>query len=278
MNQAPRRGERQDTYWDPLATSADDADAASTSVPLRSYWLESRIVTLDPGSFDAAHLVAEPEDSFGILILDGLILARLELGRAHAGWLVGAEDLLRPWQLPEISLLASAQWQALKPSRVLRIDRGFRQRLQHDPHFVQELLARSARTSHWLFAKTLVTSSPSIEDRLVLLFALWSERWGKVTPEGICIDLPLTHQMIAELCGARRPTVSVTLRALEKQGVITRRSRSGWVLGRAPTLNGHCPCWPEYTASLGPALRDSAVLEGVPSLRQRHGLEIPPRR
>jgi len=264
MNHSPRREEKQDGRWDHLALLADQSDPDPVSVGLRSYWLDSRLLTLEPGPFDATHLVGNPSENFGLLILDGLILAQLELGRAHAGWLIGAEDLLRPWQSPEISLLRGTRWQALKPSRVLRIDRGFRQRLQRDPGFVQELLACAARTSHWLFAKSLVISCPSIEDRLILLFGLWGERWGKVTPEGVRIDLPLTHQLIAQLCGARRPTVSVTLRSLDELGVITRYSRSGWLLRRTPALNGRCPSWRQYAASLGPALGSGGALDAEP--------------
>lgn len=259
MNQIPSDGDTHDSYWTPRPPSSDQSDPNPTSLALRSYWLDSRIVTLEAGPFDATHLVGCREESFGILILDGLIMAQLEVGRAHAGWLVGAEDLLRPWQMRELSLLRDVRWHALTPSRVLRVDRGYR-RLEHDPRFVQKLLDRAARTSHWLFAMSLVISSPSIEDRLLLLFSLWGERWGKVTPAGIWIELPLTHQLIAQMCGARRPTVSIALRSLGEQGVITRRSRSGWLLRRLPEVNG-CDCRSQYTASLGPALGIGRALE-----------------
>lgn len=262
------RGSGNSTLQSKYGTSAPllerQTDRARTSLSLRSLGPDPRILTLEPGPVDITHLAGYPDESFGILVLDGLILARLESGRAHAGWLIGAEDLLRPWEMPEISLTREVHWQALMPSRVMRINRSFWPRLQHDAGFVQELLAGAARTSHWLFAKSLVISAPSIEDRLVLLFALWGERWGKVTAEGIWIDLPLTHDMIAELCGARRPTVTVSLRALEEQGILTRLSRSGWLLRRASEVNGRHGCWPQYAAALGFALGEGETPENGP--------------
>lgn len=217
---------------------------------------DSRVLLLDRGGFDPSHLIDDPEMSFGILILDGLIMARLEAGRAHTGWLVGADDLLRPWEMSQIALTQSAAWQVLTPARIIRLDTRLLPRLRDEPRLVQDLLARATRTTHWLFAKALVISSPSIEERLVLLFALFGERWGKVRPEGIWIELPLTHALIALLCGARRPSVSVALRSLEERGILMRNSRLGWLLRRAPDLDAR---WPQYLAALGPALGRTTV-------------------
>ena len=52
---------------------------------------------------------------------------------------------------------------------------------------IEKLLLATSRTSHWLLATSLIMSSPSITERLLLLFALYGERWGKVTPDGVRI-------------------------------------------------------------------------------------------
>lgn len=239
----------------------DGAIADTALLPRERPTLDSRIVRLDRGSVDARHLIGQPQDGLGILILDGLIVAGLEAGRAHAAWLIGADDLLRPWEMDQVSLICDAQWRVLTPARVLRLDASLPLRLRHDPRVVRELLSRAVRTSHWLFAKSVVISSPSIEERLILLFGLWAERWGKVTPDGIWVDLPLTHALIGELCGARRPTVSLALGSLEKQGLLTRSSRSGWLLHDTPEADARRSRWTQHATTLEAALGDGAAAQ-----------------
>jgi hypothetical protein len=75
-----------------------------------------------------------------------------------------------------------------------------------------------------------------VDQRLLLLMWSLGERWGKVTRTGIRIDLPLRHQLIAELVGARRPTVTTALARLRARGLLERLpNRVGWLLcGEAP--------------------------------------------
>ena len=120
-----------------------------------------------------------------------------------------------------------------------------------NPGLVQQLLARATSTSHWLLATTLILSAPSIEERLLLLFAHYGERWGKVTPQGVRLDLPLTHDLLASLSAARRPTVTLALRSLAQQGLLTRVSRDQWLLKRDPETNGSGRCWTQYADVLG---------------------------
>jgi CRP-like cAMP-binding protein len=47
-----------------------------------------------------------------------------------------------------------------------------------------------------------------------------------VTPEGIRLDLPLTHQLLADVVGSARETVSLTLRQLQRAGVVERVGRT----------------------------------------------------
>ncbi len=71
---------------------------------------------------------------------------------------------------------------------------------------------------------------PRVEDRIVALCAELAERLGRMTSDGIVIDLPLTHQAIGELVGSRRPTVSLALQRLGEDGVLERRDDSRWYL------------------------------------------------
>jgi CRP-like cAMP-binding protein len=50
-------------------------------------------------------------------------------------------------------------------------------------------------------------------------------RFGEETKGGIIIDLPLTHQNIADLAGITRETASIQIELLEEGGLITRIGR-----------------------------------------------------
>jgi CRP/FNR family cyclic AMP-dependent transcriptional regulator len=56
-----------------------------------------------------------------------------------------------------------------------------------------------------------------------------------VTCDGIVVPLTISHRLLGEFIGARRPTVSTALAALERQGKVRRREDATWLLtGDAP--------------------------------------------
>jgi CRP/FNR family transcriptional regulator, cyclic AMP receptor protein len=215
--------------------------------------LEARVAHATPGALDMTVLTEDPEGWIGLLILDGVLLVRLDAGRAHTGWLLGADDLLRPWEMDDIALTRATVWHALSPTRLALLDHEFGVRAGGVPLITRALVARTARTTNWLLAKSLVMASPLVEDRLLLAFALLGERWGTVNHDGVLLKLPLTHAVLATLCGVRRPSVTIALGALEADGVLARASEDAWLLRRHPAelLRGRPSCWRQYTDALG---------------------------
>jgi len=192
--------------------------------------LATTALRLDPGVFDPSPLTEGHEDSLGLLVLEGLIVVELEAGRSRVGWLIGVDDLIRPWQLPEISIAATQRWRALTETRIVVLDHRLPQRAAATPGLIDELLARAAHTTHWLLAQSLLLSSPSVEERLLLWFALCGERWGKVTPHGVVLDLAVTHDLLGALVGAKRSTVTIALQSLAASGFLARDSTGAWLL------------------------------------------------
>jgi hypothetical protein len=62
------------------------------------------------------------------------------------------------------------------------------------------------------------------------LFWHLADRWGRVTPDGVLVELDLTHSLLSRLTCLRRPTVSVTLKELRETGQLISLSRSAWLL------------------------------------------------
>jgi CRP/FNR family cyclic AMP-dependent transcriptional regulator len=233
------------------ATTLLDAELRERSERAPGSAVRVSVLGLDPGPLDFDHLLGRTADSLGVLVLDGLLFVQLEAGRGHVGWLVGESDLLRPWEMPELSLTSATAWRALEPTRIVPLDPGFAAR--SGPRMLRTLLSRCSRTAHWLLAKSLIVSCPVLEDRLMLLFALLGERWGKVTPDGIVVDLSLTHDVLATMCGARRPSVTVALGQLRTDGVLRRTADGRWLLAclEAAPPSARLSAWEIYARALG---------------------------
>ena len=197
-----------------------------------NHGLRRREVALTAGPLDIHSFIGDHRRCLGLLLADGLITAQLEAGRGQVAWLLGAGDLIRPWEIAHVQLARAARWRALTDGRMVRIERGD----DPDATAIERVMGRASRTSQWLLATSLILSSPSIAERLLLLFALYAERWGKVTTDGVRIKLPLTHELLGRLCGARRPTVTLAMKSLEEDGFITRASHHVWLLHQHPWL------------------------------------------
>jgi hypothetical protein len=116
--------------------------------------LTARVLEIPRGPFDPDAIARTPEEWLGLLVLDGLMAVGLESGRAQASWLVGGDDLVRPWNMHEpSSLIAEPRWRALKPTRLALLDGDFNRRIVGIPVIVGELVKRTAQTTHWLMAK-----------------------------------------------------------------------------------------------------------------------------
>jgi len=60
-----------------------------------------------------------------------------------------------------------------------------------------------------------------------------------MTPQGVRLDIRLTHEVLAAVTGARRPSVSTALKRLTQQGRIQSRPRSRWLLLGQPPAELH---------------------------------------
>jgi DNA-binding transcriptional MocR family regulator len=110
------------------------------------------------------------------------------------------------------------------------LDRAFAARATAFPGIAAVLLERvdaRARRAGTLHAICRLTR---VEDRLLALLRHLSERWGKVTREGVVLPLALSHRTLAELIGVRRPSVSTAAAGLAKRGALTRRQDGSWLL------------------------------------------------
>ncbi len=183
--------------------------------------------------------VTEP-GALGVLVVDGLAGAHIGSPDRSFLELVGREDVLQPWIIglgAESSTPTEVRWELLEPTRVLVLGRDAATAIGAFPELIAALMTRLVVRTRRLAFQLAIQGVVTVEDRLHLLFWHFADRWGHVTPDGVVLRLALTHQQLAEVAGARRPSLTSAVGALESDGRLVRRPGHEWVLfGEAPTL------------------------------------------
>ena len=164
--------------------------------------------------------------ALGLLVLDGIAIRDIAVAGRTTTELLAEGDVLRPWDgdmsLGPIELKPS--WTVLEPARLAVLDHRFAAAAARWPALTSALLQRAVRRSRWLAVHHSVTHLPRTDARLLLLFWALAERFGTVRPDGVHVPLTLTHETLAKLVGARRPSVTTALRELGERGAVTRLS------------------------------------------------------
>ncbi len=176
---------------------------------------------------------------YGFLAIDGLLLRRVRVGGRHAAELLGPGDLLRPWQHDPATATLELEWtwRVVAPTRMAVLDPRWTSRAATWPQVGAELAGRALARSLRLVIGAAIAQQPRLEVRLLMLFWDLADRYGKVHPDGIHLDLPLTHEVLSHLAGARRPSVSGALTRLSDDGRLRREGRV-WILAGDPPDNG----------------------------------------
>jgi CRP/FNR family transcriptional regulator, cyclic AMP receptor protein len=196
----------------------------------------TRVRSLSPGEWDAANAVEPDLHHRGFLIIEGLLSRDVDVLGRRCVELLGAGDVLRPWRWdPDGSHVhAEVGWMVLEPTRLAVLDHGLVMRMNPWPQLGVELFARGTRRAHSLAVALAIAHHQRVDDRLLLTLWHLAERWGRVRPEGIAVPLPLSHQRLADLVGAHRPSVTTAMGDLTRSGAISRRADGIWMLHGAP--------------------------------------------
>jgi CRP/FNR family transcriptional regulator, cyclic AMP receptor protein len=196
----------------------------------------TRVRRLSPGKWEAAEAVEVDVHHRGFLVADGLLSREVNVLGRRCVELIGPGDVLRPWSWDEEGSHVQAEvgWTVLEPTELAVLDHGLVQRIAPWPQLGVELFARGTRRAHHLAVALAIAHHPRVEDRLVLTLWHLAERWGRVGKDGIAVPLPLSHQRLADLIGAHRPSVTSAIGDLTKAGQLSRRQDNVWILRGPP--------------------------------------------
>lgn len=175
------------------------------------------------------------QGGLGLLVLDGFLVRHVDVVGRPATELLGAGDLLRPWQPDRTAPFSSgARWHVLEPCRVALLDERVCAVIGRWPDLVAALVGRALARSREQAIALAVGQIPSM--RLRLLVVLWhvAGRWGRPYDGGTVIPVRLTHELLANLTSGQRPSVSHAIGALRRRGLVDRTSDGRFVLRGEP--------------------------------------------
>ena len=200
--------------------TADERAAAETlTVPT---------VTLETGPVDIRELL-DRNACFGALVLSGMLVAHLRVGEQAGMRILGPGDVVSGGTTPASMLLVDSGNRAVSTTQLAMLGKDVLVGAHRWPRLVAGLHARTADQIERVAVQLAICQLPRVEDRLLALFWLLAEQWGRVTPGGTVLPLALTHETLGALVGARRPTVTLALGELSDRGAVLRQGRA-WLL------------------------------------------------
>ncbi len=220
----------------------DDPDLLSGLDPATTDLLRRRVVTpklwVEAGTWTPMACPEHSPTTLGLLVLDGLIVRSVHLNGRNCPELIGAGDLLRPWDRDqEDAVAASVSWKALECTTMAVLDERFVTAVCRWPTIMSALLSRTVQRSRTLAFHLAIVHVRHARARLRMLLWHLADRWGRVTPRGVHLPHALTHKTLADLACMRRPTASTELQHLCRDGELERNCDGTWLLtGERPSI------------------------------------------
>jgi hypothetical protein len=184
---------------------------------------------LPAGPWDPADPAVAGLSPVGALLVEGYLMCETELAGRITSQLFGCDDLLWPWR-QRAGTAAQTGWLALTASRLVLIEFELLEALREWPSITAALLDRCAAQFERATRQLAISQQARIETRLLAMLWHLARRWGRVAPEGVVLPMPLTHDVLGRLVGARRPTVSLAVKWLSETGSLSRRSDGTWLV------------------------------------------------
>lgn len=191
---------------------------------------------------DLARVFATPGlDPFDFIVVDGVVLKETTLNARSALEVLTAGDVLAPplTRRRQNASAAVSRYLAHGPVRLAVLGPRFREAARRWPGLSDVLHDRLGQQTHRASMHMAMLHIARVDDRVLALFADLAERTGRMTADGIVVEMPLTHELIGRLVGSRRPTVTLALRELAEAGRLDRREDGSWLL--APDAAAQTP-------------------------------------
>jgi CRP/FNR family transcriptional regulator, cyclic AMP receptor protein len=150
--------------------------------------------------------------------------------------MLGQGDVVSPWvgTGAELSAPSVVTASVVSRARVALLERGFALRTARWPEIHAALIRRCIDRARRLSLQSAINALPRIEERVEVTLWELAYRFGRVTPDGILVELPISHSQLADIVAAQRPSVSTAVVRLEDHGRIVRTARRTLLLRGEP--------------------------------------------
>jgi CRP/FNR family cyclic AMP-dependent transcriptional regulator len=212
---------------------------------------------LPDGRWSPATLVGDGGRPLAALVLRGLVTHDVILAGRCSANLLGPGDLFRPWRSADTSLPYDQRWTATGDAAIALLDERFARAARRWPGLSAAVHERMAEQLDDAAVRAAIVALPRVEERILALFWHLADRWGVVRSDGVVVRLALTHTVVGDLVGARRPTVSLALQTLAKDGLLRRDAADAWLLDHA-SLEALGPDGPRADAAAAPRTLEPA--------------------
>ena len=176
---------------------------------------------------------AEREDLLALVILEGLLCREVGIRDRHVLEFLGPGDVV---QLPaghrRPSLGSNVGLTAATELVLVGLRTSFLHAAARWPSLLAEVQQRLEAQRQRLAIQAAIVHLPRAEDRVLLTLWHLADTWGRVTPDGTLLPLPLTHDVLGQMAAARRSTVTLALSS-KLEDCITRTEDGSWLLTTA---------------------------------------------
>ena len=197
----PRLGERLSaTQW----ASAHERVVLPTIEAARGAWDPERLTAADGLLGDVC----------GFMVIEGMALMAVALGGRSCLRLVGPGDVVLLGDTAPGPIPVTRNWQIRSRAQFLVFDQRLGTIAHYWPALFAAVLARAAQHANLAFLQQAISQLPRVDERLLALLWTLAERYGTTSANGVHVQIDLSHETLAQMIGARRPTVSLGLSRL----------------------------------------------------------------
>jgi CRP-like cAMP-binding protein len=121
-------------------------------------------------------------------------------------------------------------WRVFRPVRLAVLDEPLTRLIGRRPQLVVNFSGRLLRRARSVAYIMAISHQPRVAEKLRLTLWHLASSFGRVTSDGVTIPFRLTHEVLGEIIGAQRPSVTTAMRGLQKSGEVKRTPGAGYVL------------------------------------------------
>lgn len=164
-----------------------------------------------------------------LLLTRGLLARNVRIGDRTATQLLGPGDVIDPWATSWDDR-HRVEWAVHEHATAALLGPRFAAAACRWPSLSATIHDRMRLMAERLCAHIAICQLARVDQRLIALLWELADRFGRVTPDGVILDIRVTHAMLGRLIGAKRPTVTLAVGGLIDRGALSRRRDGVWIL------------------------------------------------